>query len=90
MPMTANSAEIEAASSMRLGWYAHLHNPRENPLMPDLMIFDKAMRRCLMIELKVRDKYQPGQRDMIALGCWKESRTFDSVVEIVKQWEGEQ
>ena len=57
--------------------------------MADLMIYDAKMRHCLMIELKVRDKYQPGQREMIAMKCWKEARTFEVVVELVKEWEKE-
>ena len=89
MPMTKDSAEIESEKPMRKGWYAHLHEPRGNPLMPDLMIYSADMRRCLMVELKVRNKYQPGQKEMIGLGAWKEARTFQVVTELVTEFEKE-
>jgi hypothetical protein len=88
-PMSANYAESEHRQRMFAGWYGHLNNAVCNPLMADLMIYDAAMRHCLMIELKIRSHYQPGQREMIALGCWKEARTFEVVTELVKEWEKE-
>jgi len=69
------------------GWQAHLFNARKNPLFPDLMLFDVDMEYSLMIELKVRDVYQPGQREMIARGSWNLALSFGDVESLVKGWE---
>ena len=84
--LTAENAEkMEYATQ---GWFGHLVEAKRNPLMPDLFIFDLMMKRCLMVELKVVTRYQPGQLEMINAGIWRECRTFAGFVEIVKEWEG--
>lgn len=67
------------------GWYYHLHRCRENPMMPDLLIFDRTFRRVLPVELKVRNKWQPGQKEMLRYGwtvCW----TVDEFAEKFGAW----
>ena len=68
------------------GWYGHLQDTKRNPLMPDLFIFDHA-GRCLLVEFKVRDEYQPGQLAMIRAGMWTECRTFEAFEALVTEWE---
>jgi hypothetical protein len=69
------------------GWFGHLAQPRGNPLMPDLWITDRTMRRVLPIELKVRSNYQPGQREFINAGLWLEVREFCEFERLVTAWE---
>ena len=72
------------------GWYGHLADTRaslkRNPLMPDLFMFDRT-GRCLLVEFKVRDEYQPGQLAMIESGMWTECRTFEDFEMVVAGWE---
>lgn len=74
------------AGRSKVGYYGHLYNTQKNVLMPDLFIFD-LRGRCLLIELKTRNVYQPGQREMIDAGFWKQANTFSEFVQIVKTWE---
>ena len=87
LPATATMAEMEAHSRMANGWYIHLAEPRGNPLLPDLLVLDFTMAKCIAIELKVRNKYQPGQREFIAIGAWHEARSLDDVKAILDAWE---
>lgn len=69
------------------GWFGHMANPKGNPLFPDIMVWSPNMERCLCIELKVREDYQPGQRQMIDRGAWIKCTTMTEVCGAVKQWE---
>lgn len=69
------------------GYFGHLAKPIGNPLMPDLFIFGLD-GRCLMVEIKTRNVYQPGQREMIEAGFWKLATTFSEFVQIVMEWSG--
>ena len=69
------------------GWYGHMHEAERNPLMPDLWIFAEPNNRPpLLVELKVRNVYQPGQREMITRGMWIECRTLAEFAETVLNW----
>jgi hypothetical protein len=69
------------------GWYGHLNEPERNPLMPDLWIFAQPNTRPpLLVELKVRNVYQPGQKEMIAKGMWIECRTVADFADAVLNW----
>ncbi|MCO6400734.1 MAG: hypothetical protein J5I99_05855 [Verrucomicrobia bacterium] len=68
------------------GYFGHLAKPIGNPLMPDLFVFD-LHGRVLLIELKVRYVFQPGQREMIEAGIWKLCDSFNDVRETLNQWE---
>lgn len=86
--LTAMHAVLHASlTTPQVGWYAHMAHAVGNPFLPDLVVFDLFMRRCVGIELKVRSVYQKGQREMIELGAWQEARTVERVVEIVKDFE---
>ena len=72
------------------GWFAHLYECRKNPLSPDLMIYNRHMTRCLMIELKPAGKpirFQPGQQEMVAAGSWWIARSLETVKTLVEVWE---
>jgi hypothetical protein len=69
------------------GWYGHLNETERNPLMPDLWIFAQPnVRPPLLVELKVRNVYQSGQKEMIARGMWIECRTLAEFAETVLNW----
>ena len=87
--MTAPEATRAAKEAMsdQVGWFFHLSKPVGNPLCPDLIIFNADMSRSLCIELKVRPTYQPGQREMIDLGCWRVAFGFHMVELMVREWE---
>ena len=76
-----------AAMANSRGWFGHWPEARRNPLTPDLLIWDRTMGRCLAVELKVRDVYQSGQREMIGRGAWVECRTLEAVALAVQAWE---
>ena len=70
------------------GFYGHWFESQRNAFMPDLLIVDYPLRRLpLFVELKVRNKWQVGQKQAIALGLWKLAFTFDEFVNIVTEWE---
>ena len=72
------------------GWFSHYPGKRAkgNHQMPDLSIYDPQHRKPpLMVELKVRNHYEPGQAEHIASGFWLEIRTLKDFVETLKEWE---
>lgn len=87
MRLTADLAESEHAAPMRVGWFGHLIEAERNPLLPDLMIWDRCMARFLGIELKTRNRYQRGQKEMIEMDCWVECRTLEDVATAVESFE---
>ena len=87
MRLTADLAESEFVAPMRRGWFGHIVEAERNPLLPDLMIWDGYMHCFLGIELKTRNRYQRGQREMIDMLCWIECRTLDELKEKVSAWE---
>jgi hypothetical protein len=88
-PMRASEHEHVGADGLPVGWYAHMDHARENPdcRLPDLLITDGGMRRCLAVELKVRRQYEPGQREMIGAGAWVEAWGLDGLIVAVEGWE---
>ena len=82
--MTADNASFKGNLK---GWYGHLFNARKNPLMSDLFIYNPNMTQCVMIELKVRDVWQPGQLEMISRGAWQLAYDFATVEVQVKAFE---
>jgi hypothetical protein len=85
--LTAQNAESQRLAPVPIrGWFGHLQQSKRNPLMPDIFIFD-GQGRCLLVELKAYNKWQPGQKEMVALGVWRTAWTFQGFVEIVTEWE---
>ncbi len=87
--MTAPEASRAATERLKdqMGWFFHLCKPIGNPLCPDLIVFNSDMTRCLCVELKVRNTFQDGQKEMIDLKCWRLAYTFKEVEDVVKDWE---
>jgi len=86
--MTADNAVRHAKEmdpAMR-GWFGHWTENKRNPLMPDLAIFDRVSL-CLLVELKVRDKWQVGQKAMVETGFWRVAWNFKEFEQMVKEWE---
>lgn len=81
-------ASVKPDATPVKGWYIHLHNCERNPLLPDLIVLDADMTRCICIELKVASVYQPGQAEFIKAGCWREVRTFIDFRVLIEDWEG--
>jgi len=84
--LSASNA-VRQLPALPRGWFGHMYKPVGNPFMPDLFIFNPLMDRCLMIELKVRDVFQPGQREMFEAGAWELCWTFAEVETVVVKWE---
>lgn len=78
------AANAMAAKNPR-GWYGHLSQPKGNPFMPDIFIFRAG--RCLLVELKVREDYRPGQLAMIERGEWKLATSEEQFAALVITWE---
>lgn len=74
------------AGKSDVGYFGHLHNARCNPLLPDLFIINADGSRCLLVELKVEDRYQPGQLEMINCGAWIECRTFNDFAAVASSF----
>lgn len=70
------------------GWFGHLSQPKGNALLPDVFIFNK--RRALLVELKVREDYRPGQKAMLERGEWKKATNLDEFSSLVSEWETKQ
>ena len=85
--MTAEEAvRSRQPEAFTAGWYSHLHKPVGNPLHPDLLIFDPKMERCLAVELKTRNVYQPGQSEMIQSGAWVVCFSFEEFIVVLDEW----
>ncbi len=70
------------------GWFGHLAKPIGNPLLPDLFVFHEPNDRpALLVELKVREDYQPGQREMVSRKMWRLCRTFEEFRRALWAWE---
>ncbi len=88
--LTAHNAQrlAELPDTICRGWFGHMVATEKNPQYPDLMIFDPALRRCLMIELKIPPpRYSDGQREFLDGGQWQEARSLETVAQLVSRWE---
>lgn len=84
--LTADHAENYRPTDV--GWWAHLHKAKRNPLFPDYLIWDVYMKKpALQIELKVQDRWQPGQKAMVERGMWKLAWTWEQAVGYLNEWE---
>lgn len=86
--LTAENAKRarEPDCSVIKGWFGHLYNAKKNPLLPDIFLFD-IRGRYLLLELKVVNRFQPGQKEMIDMDIWSVAWSFEDVERIVKGWE---
>jgi hypothetical protein len=87
--LTAHNAEHTPTMFMLRGWWSHLNECEGNGLHPDLTIFPYPNDRpALMVELKVRKKFQSGQREMVDCGMWKLAWSVEEFEAILTEWEG--
>lgn len=82
------TAENAMAAKNPRGWFGHLSQPKGNAFMPDIFILNKG--RALLVELKVREDYRPGQKAMLARGEWKKATNLNEFCGLVKEWEKQQ
>jgi len=86
--MTAHSAEEAKAMRGCRGWFGHWTDNEHNPLISDHLILSADWRRCLPIEYKSKKhKWQPGQRELCDMGCWRLAMDANSAKEMVQAWE---
>jgi len=81
LPSTADMIRTVA----KVGYYIHLNDTRKNPLILDLLILHRD-GRYLQIEMKVRDKFQPGQTELIEQGFGKLAWSAAQAIEFIKEW----
>ena len=84
--LTGDNA-ARCANDNAVGWYGHLQKPMGNSFMPDLFIFNAAMTRCLMVELKTPNVFQAGQREMCERAAWKLVTSYEDFVAKVAAFE---
>ena len=87
--LTAHNAQrlAEQPDTICRGWFGVQKESQRNAFLPDLMIYSPDMRRCLPMELKTASVYQDGQHEMIDGGQWLESRSLETVAQLVSRWE---
>jgi len=70
------------------GWFGHWTQNQRNPLTADLVIHEFLNKRgALHIELKVNERYQPGQEALCAIGFWVLCKTFEHFTDALDAWE---
>ena len=82
---TAHNA-VTVIEQAPAGFFAHLVKAKGNPFLPDLVIMRRD-RPQLLVELKVRKYYRPGQKAMIEAGWWHEAWTVEEFRQILDGWE---
>jgi len=83
-----NYAKVAQGMYCKGFWY-HARMPKGEPdVWPDLTVISwPEQRPPLMIELKTRDIWRPGQKQAVGIGLWRVAWTFDEVAMMVKEWE---
>jgi hypothetical protein len=70
-----------------VGWWGHLNEPKKNPFMADIFIFD-GHGRCLMVELKHgKICWGIGQLNQVQRNFWFLATTLDEFQDLVQAWE---
>jgi len=71
------------------GFYAHWVDCERNPTMADLLVISWPVPRPpLLLELKVRNSFTPGQKQACTLGLWKLAWSLPEAQAIISEWEG--
>jgi len=80
--------ELEAGPP-KFGWVIHLHVTKRNPILLDILLLGLD-GRYLELELKTRNRWQRGQKEIIAQGPAVLAHTFAEANLRVMEWlEGE-
>ena len=73
------------------GLFGHIADEKavkRAPFMPDIFVFAfPNVRPPLLVELKTKKVFQPGQREMIDCGMWKLAWSVEEFSEILTRWE---
>ena len=70
------------------GFFGHWPQAQGNPLVADLLVVSWPKQRPpLFLELKARDKWQPGQKEAVWLGLWRVAWTVGEAFGHVEEWE---
>ena len=70
------------------GFWGHWFESQRNAFMPDLLIIAfPNVRPALFHELKVRNKYQPGQKAALGCGLWRVAFSLTEAKAIIETWE---
>jgi hypothetical protein len=78
----ANAVEQPSAR----GYWLHLNAARRNPMLLDVLVLHPS-GRYLMVELKVRDEWQTGQKELIAQGYGTSAWSIGEFAAKLKMWE---
>jgi len=68
------------------GYFGHWFNNRRNPFILDLLILSPT-GHYLMVDLKVSNHYQPGQKEIVAQGYGHFAWSLDDFIVILNKWE---
>jgi len=70
------------------GWFLHVRDSRGECCLPDLVVFDANMTRCLCVELKANAKanIRRGQKAAIQRRMWKLAFTVDEFAGFLADW----
>ena len=76
---------VNFASSDHAGWFAHWPQAIGNPIMPDLVIWDRTMQKTIMVELKASTKSHKRKAQKVAITqrLWQVAYTVDEFAGIV-------
>ena len=85
--MTENNI-VSFAQAEHAGWFGHWPQAVGNPVVPDLVVWDRAMTRTLMVELKVRKAFRKGQKEAITGRLWRVAFTSDEFAGHLASWTG--
>lgn len=82
--LTPGNAEAMAGVEIP-GWYGHIVRAPGNPFLPDLFViaWNKPTFYC---ELKTRNKFSVGQKEMIDAGWWKLAWSLDEFAKLFDAW----
>ena len=81
------AAAIRGTISPR-GFFGHWTECERNPLISDLLVVSWPVPRPpLLLELKVRDSWQPGQKQAISLKLWNLAWDLAEARSIIEAWE---
>ena len=70
------------------GFFFHLAEAEGNPFMPDLLVVPYPNDRpALLLELKTRPKYQPGQKEAIGMRLWRLAFGKTEAETAIEEWE---
>jgi len=79
---------LRPQASLR-GFWGHWTDNERNPTMPDLLVLPWPNDRpALLLELKARDVWQPGQKEACTLRLWTPAFSIAEAKRAVEAWEG--